>query len=109
MRTALTVKDPVRAAAPWSEVLFVCSKCARRNDRDAELPLRKWLKRELAERGLKKQVRVVEAGCLDLCPKKGVTLALGSELAASDQKKLRVHRRGDDREALIEWVTRGRQ
>ena len=85
--------------------MFVCANCARRNDRDAPVPLRKWMKRELAERGLKKRIRVVEAACLDLCPKKGVTLAKGSELAAPD-KKLRVHRRGDDREALLEWLVR---
>jgi predicted metal-binding protein len=102
-------RHPIRAAPDWDDVVFVCAECMRRgddddDDDDDELgSLRKWLKRELKSRGLKKRLRVVECSCLDLCPKRGVVLARGSELA-SDRKKLRVHRLGDDPQALIDWL-----
>ena len=105
----MTTKDsnrlPIRAAPDWDDVVFVCAKCMRRDDGGELSSLRKWLKGELKARGFKKRIRVVESGCLDLCPKRGVVLARGSELAA-DGKKLRVHRQGDDPQALINWLTR---
>lgn len=103
METIDTKRLPIRAAPDWSDVLFICAECMRRGDDDELSSLRKWLKRELKSRGLKKRLRVVECSCLDLCPKRGVVLALGSELAA-DRKKLRVHRSGDDPQALIDWL-----
>lgn len=96
---------PTAAKADWKEVVFVCRKCSRAQPEGADghgTPLRKWLKRELKARGLGKRIRVVDSGCLDLCPKRGVTLARGSELMRS--KPLRVHRAGDDPERLIEWL-----
>jgi len=96
-------RDPVRAAPPWDDVMFVCAKCMRRDDEGELSSLRKWIKRELKVRGLNKRIRVVESGCLDLCPKRGVVLALGSELAG-EGKKLRIHRRGDDPRALLDWL-----
>jgi hypothetical protein len=103
MGTADSKRLPIRAAPDWTDVVFVCAECTHRGDDDELGSLRKWLKRELKSRGLKKQLRVVDCSCLDLCPKRGVVLARGSELAA-DRKKLRVHRSGDDPQALIDWL-----
>ncbi len=101
MDTRDTKRLPIRAAADWDDVLFICSECMHGDDELSTL--RKWLKRELKARGLKKHLRIAECSCLDLCPKRGVVLALGSELAG-DGKKLRVHRRGDDPQALLDWL-----
>ena len=104
MGTTDSKRLPIRAAPDWDDVVFVCAECMRRGDDDEALgSLRKWIKRELKSRGLKKQLRIVECSCLDLCPKRGVVLARGSELA-TDRKKLRVHRSGDDPQALIDWL-----
>ncbi len=102
MTTREPSPKPIRAAPDWDDVVFVCSECMERGD-DELATLRKWLKRELRDRGLKKRIRVIECGCLDLCPKRGVVLARGSELAA-DGRKLRVHRQGDDPRNLIDWL-----
>ncbi|NKF23699.1 (2Fe-2S) ferredoxin domain-containing protein [Solimonas marina] len=95
---------PIRAAAGWDDVVFVCGKCMRKMKRDDEAPpLRKWLKRELKARGAGKRLRIVECGCLDLCPKHGVTLARGRELGEG-RKKLRVLRPGDDPQCVLDWL-----
>jgi predicted metal-binding protein len=96
---------PIRAAADWQEIVFICSECTRRSDEDETASLRKWLKRELKSRGFKKRIRIVECSCLGLCPKRGVVLARGSELATNERKKLRVHRAGDNPQALLDWLT----
>lgn len=41
--------------------------------------LQRFLKDQLKEEGLWGQVRVVTAGCLDLCSREGVTVAIGSD------------------------------
>lgn len=96
---------PTAAKAGWKEVVFVCRKCSKAQPEGVDgqgTPLRKWLKRELKARGLGQRIRVVDSGCLDLCPKRGVTLARGSELMRS--KPLRIYRAGDDPERLIDWL-----
>jgi hypothetical protein len=92
---------PTRAAASWDELLLVCRKCAKRQSHARDgLPLRKVLKQAL--KGAAPRMRVVECACLDLCPKDGVTLALGSELG--DARKLRVLRNGDDVQRVVDWL-----
>lgn len=94
---------PIRAAASWDDVLFVCSKCMKRQKGDGSgSSLRKQLKQALKSHGEGKRVRVVACACLDLCPKHGVTLARGSELG--DAKKLWVVRRGDDPKMVVDWL-----
>lgn len=94
---------PVRAAAGWDNVVFVCRKCMKRQKGEIEGPsLRKQLKSALKSRGAGKRLRIVECACLDLCPKHGVTLARGSELG--DAKKLRVVRNGDDPQRVVDWL-----
>lgn len=64
--------------ARWRGVVFVCSKCMKRQDRD----VRDELKHALRKRDAR-DVRVVACSCLDLCPDDGITIAVGDELAAS--------------------------
>lgn len=97
----------IRAKASWQqEVVFVCRKCMRkqRGGVDGEgTSLRKWLRRALKRAGLAKRVRVIEASCFDLCPKQGVTLLRGRDLAGA-RKPLRVLRWGDDPAVLLDWL-----
>lgn len=96
---------PTAAKAGWKELVLVCRKCSRAQSAGVDgkgTPLRKWLKRELKARGAGKRMRVVDSGCLDLCPRRGVTIARGSELMRG--KPLRIFREGDDPAALVEWL-----
>ena len=63
------MKSVTAAKAPAPDVLFVCQKC------DDGKALRRALKRESKALGRKGAVRVVASGCLDVCPKQGVTVA----------------------------------
>ena len=71
------MKSPVAAKAPWTELLLVCGKCARK----AGTPkFGKHLKSILKDSGAGKRIRIVDSTCLDLCPKNLITLALGREI-----------------------------
>lgn len=60
----------------WSTVVLVCRECAKRTGPENHpSALRKWLRKDL--RGGRGKVRVVESSCLDVCPKRGVTVAVG--------------------------------
>lgn len=86
-------------AAPWSEVVVLCTKCMRRQDRE---DLRGDLRKALKQAG-RKDVRVVLSGCLDLCPDDGVTVARGRDLGAMPpQLHVLGNRAGAD--ALAGWV-----
>ena len=70
---------PIKPArAPWPDVVLVCAKCARKAGRKR---FAKELKGALKASGSGARARVVEVGCLDLCPKRRLTLATGSDLA----------------------------
>lgn len=86
----------------WKRVVLVCSKCMKRQQREN---LRGDLKRALKSDGYR-DIRVVACGCLDLCPKRGVTVALGNELA-SPVPRLRVLDRDDRAETLLPLITSG--
>ena len=84
---------------PWREIVLVCRKCTRRLDggfgKKRREPLRSKLKAALRAAGRRREVRVIEIGCLGLCPKGAVTVAIASrpgELLAvpkgSDAKSL---------------------
>jgi hypothetical protein len=87
----------IAAPAPksWSEVVFVCAKCMKRQDRR---DVRKELKRALKEAG-RRDVRVIASGCFDLCPKRGVTIARGRDLGV--RPGLHVLDNGDDAELAV--------
>jgi hypothetical protein len=60
----------------WDTLLLVCRKCIRKRDGAAD-ELRRGLRRALRDLGVpdRHRIRVVETGCLDVCPKEGVTAA----------------------------------
>ena len=66
------------ARPPWSDVVFVCRKCARKSGRKK---FAKELKADLKRGGHGKTVRVVETDCLDPCPKRRLTIASRADLA----------------------------
>ena len=86
------------APKSWSEVVFVCAKCMKRQDRRE---VRKELKRALKQSG-RRDVHVIASGCFDLCPKRGVTIARGRDLGVFAQ--LHVLDNGDDVDLAVRWV-----
>lgn len=60
------------AKIPTPDVLFVCAECGGGKSE------RRRLKTAVKEAGRKHEVRVVASGCLDICPKHGVTVAHAS-------------------------------
>lgn len=65
---------PVREA-----LLFVCEKCGKSESRD----LARDLKVAIKARGLKGVYRAVLSGCMDICPKRGIAVAVaGADRAA---------------------------
>lgn len=87
------------SAIGWSELVFVCSKCMKRQDRE---DLRSEVKHALKNAG-HRELRVVACGCLDLCPKDGVTIARGRDLAIKPPV-LRVIGRKDGLQDVVDWL-----
>jgi predicted metal-binding protein len=75
------------AKAPAAQTIFVCAKCAKKlPGRPGPKGVRAVLKDALKRLGPGKdwgQVRIVQAGCFDLCPKRRQVLASGRTLAQS--------------------------
>ncbi len=69
------------ATGPWSESLLVCRKCSKKLGGgfgpDGDAPLAGALKQILRDRKLRRQVRIIQVGCLDICPKKAVVVVRG--------------------------------
>lgn len=68
---------PLSRATPWREIIILCRKCGKKRDggfgpRRKE-SLKTTLRQALREAGQRRQVRVMETGCLGICPKHGVT------------------------------------
>ena len=65
--------------APWQGVALVCRKCGKKLGggfgKKGKHGLAETLKRELKDTGRRRALRVVEVGCLGLCPKGAVTVA----------------------------------
>jgi len=63
--------------APWREVAMVCGKCSRKLHggfgKKGKHGLAEVLKDALKAAGRRREMRVVEVGCLGLCPKHAVT------------------------------------
>ncbi len=90
------------AKPPWKSIVFVCSKCTKRQDRRN---FRSDLKRALKARG-STAVRVVACACLDVCPGRAITLAIAHDLAG-DRPLLRIVDRKHDVESLAEEIGSG--
>jgi hypothetical protein len=73
------------AKAPAAQTIFICSKCAKKlPGRPGPKGVRTALKDALKRLGLTRgwgKVRIVQAGCFDLCPKRRQVLASGRTLA----------------------------
>ncbi|WP_298956219.1 (2Fe-2S) ferredoxin domain-containing protein [uncultured Methylobacterium sp.] len=67
------------ASAPWTEIVMVCAKCAKRQGVGAKA-VRRGLKQGAKRLRGGGRLRVVEVGCLGLCPKRSLTLASGASL-----------------------------
>lgn len=62
-----------RIPAPVSEALIlICEKCGKRESRS----LMDDLKTQIKARGSKREFRVLRTSCMNVCPKRGVTLAV---------------------------------
>lgn len=103
MSPPLTESKIESSAVGWSELVFVCSKCMKRQDRD---DLRGELKRAIKHAG-HRELRVVACGCLDVCPKDGVTIARGRDLAIKPPV-LRVIGMTDRVDDIVEWLLAAR-
>jgi predicted metal-binding protein len=72
----------ITATGPWRELLLVCRKCGDKLDggygpkRKDELP--DAFKQVLRDTGRRREVRILEVGCLGVCPKNGVTVMHGA-------------------------------
>jgi predicted metal-binding protein len=77
-------KPPTIAATPtpWRDIILVCRKCTRRLGggfgKKHREPLRSELKTALRASGHRRDARVIEIGCLGLCPKGAVTVVIAS-------------------------------
>lgn len=67
----------VGVAAPWQDVVMLCGKCSRKLDggfgKKGKHDLKDVLRDALKAAGRRRALRVVEVGCLGLCPKRAVT------------------------------------
>ena len=69
----------VTAAGPWRDMLLVCRKCAAKGKvggfgADGRDTLPDALKQALRDRRQRREIRVLEVGCLGICPKGAVTV-----------------------------------
>lgn len=66
------------AVAPWRSIAMICSKCSRKLrggfGKKGRCDLADVLKRELKDSGRRREVLVIEVGCLGLCPKHAVSV-----------------------------------
>ena len=70
---------PIQVARPpWSGLVAVCGKCARKAGRKR---LTKELKHAAKASGIVSRTRFIEVGCLDLCPKRRLVVASAHDLA----------------------------
>ncbi len=85
----------------WTQTIAICRKCSRKLDGgfgpDGTQPLRGALRDALKTTGRRGQVGLLEVGCLGVCPRGAVTVAL-----ASAPGELLVVGRGASAAALLE-------
>ena len=64
--------------APWGGVALVCKKCSKKLDggfgHKHREDLRDVLRDTLKATGRRRDLRIIEVGCLGLCPKQAVTV-----------------------------------
>ncbi len=71
--------------APWRNVALVCGKCSRKLQggfgKKRKQSLAQVLKGALKEAGRRRELRVMEVGCLGLCPKRAVSTVTSAQPA----------------------------
>jgi len=71
--------------APWRNVAMVCGKCSRKLNggfgKKRKQDLAQVLKGALKEAGRRRELRIVEVGCLGLCPKRAITAVTSAQPA----------------------------
>jgi len=77
------MKKLTKSKANWQEVVLICRKCTRKVGGGfggkGRKPLARILRKELGiGRGRRAGIGFLEIGCLDVCPKRAVTVVLGS-------------------------------
>jgi predicted metal-binding protein len=62
---------------PWSDVIILCRKCGKKRGggfgKKRKESLKAALRQATRDAGQRRQIRVLETGCLGICPKNGVT------------------------------------
>ena len=62
---------------PWKTVILLCGKCSRKMNggygSKGKDTLRTVLRDALRVKGHRRDVRIIETGCMGICPKKAVT------------------------------------
>jgi len=93
-------------STPWTDVIVVCRKCGKKRDGGfgdkRKQSLKAVLRQALRESGRRRQIRVMETGCLGICPKDGVTA-----LNATRPGMLRVIATGSNGPAALEALLGG--
>ncbi len=74
----LDMSDLEAIPAPWQGVALVCGKCSRKLKggfgRKGKHELKSVLRDALKAAGRRRELRIIEVGCLGLCPKRAVTV-----------------------------------
>jgi len=97
----------------WHGAAFVCT-----HERDPEsgkswcgrergTALRQWLKDRRNAEGLKGEILVAKSGCLGVCSKHGVTIAILPGEGRALERQMLVFNDDDDREALWARIRSG--
>ena len=102
--------------APFRDALLICHECAAKRPEGANAKGRTRLRNDLRKRlkaaGMKKQLRVLEVSCMDLCPKHGgISLARGRDLADREPALFVLADSGDpdaEAEAVLDWLREDR-
>ncbi len=77
-RHLVAMSDLQAIPAPWQGLALVCGKCSRKLNggfgKKGKHDLKSALRAGLKAAGRRRELRVVEVGCLGLCPKRAVTV-----------------------------------
>lgn len=96
--------DPVDPK--WTGLMLVCRKCmSKLPDGSPGRELRSAIKKAANDSGYGKRLRVAESGCLDICPKNGVTVCHVGRLRPAPT--LAVLRPPFDARSVLRWVLEG--
>lgn len=97
--TGPSARQPQHADTPWQTLVLVCTKCkGSRRGPDAR-EIRKGLKHRI---GKSKQLRVLEADCLSVCPDDAITVCIAKLGGPTEVRLVQSH---DELDALASLVS----